>query len=917
MGPETKARLVIDKKLEDAGYVIQDMNEFNPTQATGVVVREYPTDTGPADYIVFIDQIPVGVIEAKEGNKGDNLSTAEVQAARYATSNLKWVINNKPLRFHWVATDSLTFFADTNDIDYRSRRVYSFFRPEEIQRLLKQGSSTLRNKLKRMPSLSHMGLRDCQITAIENLEKSFSENKPRALIQMATGAGKTFTAVTSVYRLLKFANAKRILFLVDTRNLGKQAETEFKGYKPQDDSRLFTELYNVQRLNSSSISETSNVCISTIQRMYSILKGDTTFTEDLEDKPLDEKVMGDVPKEVVYNKKYPPEYFDFIIIDECHRSIYNIWQQVLDYFDAFLIGLTATPDKRTFAFFNQNVVSEYSREKAIIDGVNVGEDIFLIETDKTKNGGCVAKQVVEKRERLTRKKRWEMLDEEIEYAPNELDKSIVVPDQIRKVLQAFKSSVRQIFSDRKELPKTLIFAKDDSHAEDIVRIAREVFGKGDEFCRKITYSANKPDDELKEFRNGLPMRIAVTVDMIATGTDVKPLECLLFMRDVRSKNYFEQMLGRGTRVLTLDELQKVSPSATYAKDRFIVFDAVGVTRSVKTDTRPLERNPSLSFKDLMMRVVAGHSKDEDTLTSLANRLLRLDAVIDDNTKKEIKEISGGFSASNIAENILNSFDEDYINSQLVLDKKDAAISNEYFSKKKNELIEQSVKPIFDPKLREYLLKAKKKNEQIISDEQDTIIYTGWDADYAKKADEAIASFREFIDKNKNELDALQIIFSQDYKNRPITYEMIKELYRAMEDDPHNFTIRKLGQYYQIKYPNRFKTSLNMFTDIISIIRFEWNQISSDELVVPFGEIVNLNFKDWTFERNSKQGYRFTEEQMKWLRAIRDSISINGAFSKDELELSPFDAWGGLGQYYNLFGNQYLALINEMNQRLML
>ncbi len=916
MGPEDKARIVIDKKLEEAGYVIQDMQDCNLRASLGVVVREYPTETGPADYIVFINQNPVGVIEAKEGKKGDNLSTAEVQASRYATSKLKWIIENKPLRFVWVATDSLTFFADTLDNDYRSRKVYSFFRPEELERLLKRGNETLRNNLKRLPLLQPNGLRDCQFIAIDNLEKSFSENKPRALIQMATGAGKTFTAVTSVYRLLKFANAKRILFLVDTRNLGKQAEAEFKGYKPQDDSRLFTELYNVQRLNSSSISDSSNVCISTIQRMYSILKGDTSFTEDLEDEPLDEKVMGDVPKEVIYNKNYPPEFFDFIIIDECHRSIYNVWQQVLDYFDSFLIGLTATPDKRTFAFFNQNVVSEYSREKAIIDGVNVGEDVFLIETDKTKNGGCIAKQVVEKRERLTRKKRWEMLDEEIEYTPNELDKTIVVPDQIRKVLEAFKSAVFHIFPDRKELPKTLIFAKDDSHAEDIVRIAREVFGKGDEFCRKITYSANKPDNELKEFRNGLSMRIAVTVDMIATGTDVKPLECLLFMRDVRSKNYFEQMLGRGTRVLTLDELQKVSPSATFAKDRFIVFDAVGVTKSVKTDSRPLERNPSISFKDLMMRVVVGHSKDEDTLTSLANRLLRLDAVLDKEAKKDIKQLSNGLSASNIAENILNGFDEDFINSKIT-ECSDYQVTEEEFNKKKNEIIDDAIKPIFDPKLRDYLLKAKKKSEQIVSDEQDMIVYTGWDVDYAKKADETIASFREFIDKNKDELDALQIIFSQDYKNRPITYEMIKELYRTMEDDPHNFTIKKLGQYYQIKYPTRFKTALNMFTDIISIVRFEWNQISSDELVVPFCETVNLNFKDWTFERNSKQGYRFTEEQMKWLRAIRDSISINGAFSKGDLELSPFDAWGGLGQYYNLFGNQYLSLIDEMNQRLMI
>ena len=914
MKPEDKARIVIDKKLEEAGYLIQDMSEFNPYASLGIAVREYPTDTGPADYIIFIDGIPCGVIEAKEAQKGDNLSTAEAQAARYATSKLKWVLDNKPLRFRWASTDELTFFADIEDIDYRSRRVFSFFQPETLKKWLKEGNKTLRNNLKlNIPTLQTYKLRDCQFTAINNLEKSFRENKPRALIQMATGAGKTYTAVTSVYRLLKFAKAKRILFLVDTKNLGKQAEGEFRGYKPQDDSRLFTELYNIQRLTSSSINDSSQVCISTIQRMYSILKGEE-LDDSLEDDILTEKVLGETPKEVVYNKKYPNRYTYSIIIDECHRSIYNLWQQVLDYFDAFLIGLTATPDSRTFAFFNQNVVSEYSREKAIIDGVNVGEDKFIIETDKSKNGGYICKQIVEKRERLTRRKRWEQLDEDIDYDKEELDKTIVVPDQIRLVLETFKNAVEQIYPERKELPKTLIFAKDDSHAEDIVRIAREVFGKGDEFCQKITYSADRPEDALKEFRNGLPMRIAVTVNMIATGTDVKPLECLLFMRDVKSKNFFEQMLGRGTRVLDLEELQRVSPSAKYAKDRFILFDAVGITKSVKSDTRSLERNPGVSFKDLVMRVALG-SKDEDTITSLSNRLLRLDAVIDKQTRTEICNISGNLTPSQIAENLLNCFDEDYIVNK-VKEEGHTEVTEDDIKKKQEQLLSEAVKPIYDPKLREKLLSAKKKSEQIISDEKDVLVYSGWDDDYEKKAEETITSFKQFIDENKDKLDALQIIYNQMWTKRFITYSMIEELSKALEEHSGHLTIRKLNNAYYVKYPTKMKGILTRAIDIISLVKYEWGLLEDSNSIAPFSSSVNYNFKEWVFERNSKQGYIFTEEQMKWLRAIRDSIGINGEFTPEDLEFAPFDKDGGLGKFFNLFGNDYQNLLTEMNTRLM-
>lgn len=561
MTPEEKAREKIDKKLIQSGWIIQDLKNLNLSLNSGVAVREFPTSTGPVDYALFVDSQPCGVIEAKKDDAAEHITTVEKQSSRYANSTFKWVKQDYKIRFAYEATGEITRFTDYKDIKYRSREIFSFHRPETLRMWL-NATDTIRNNMKHFPSLDTTGFRSCQITAINNLEKSFSENRPRALVQMATGAGKTFTAITASYRLLRYAKMNRILFLVDTRSLGKQAEQEFMAYVPNDDTRPFSNIYGVYRLKSSMIPSDVQVYISTIQRMYSILKGEP-LDEDAEDVSFAEYKSADQqkPKEVVYNAKIPPEFFDCIIVDECHRSIYNVWNQVLEYFDSFIIGLTATPDKRTFAYFQQNVVSEYPREKAIIDDVNVGEDIFLIETKVGKGGGHIMKQLIEYRDRLTRAKRWKQMEDDYDYNAVQLDNNVVNPSQIRSVIQSFKDNLSTtLFPNRKEVPKTLIFAKTDSHADDIVQITREVFGEGNDFCQKITYNAENPDQTLNDFRNGYNPRIAVTVDMIATGTDVKPIECLIFMRDVRSRNFFEQMKGRGTRTLALEDLRKVTPS---------------------------------------------------------------------------------------------------------------------------------------------------------------------------------------------------------------------------------------------------------------------------------------------------------------------------------------------------------------------
>ena len=910
MTPEAKAREQIDKKLQESGWVIQDIKTLNLTVALGVAVCEFQTSTGPVDYALFVDGVPVGVAEAKKDEKGAVLTGVEGQSGRYANSRFKWVKQEYRIRFAYEATGKLVRFTDYADIKCRSRKIFSFHRPETLKRWLNE-SDTVRNNLKQLPPLDETGFRKCQIKAIHGLDDSFANNRPHALVQMATGAGKTFTAITAAYRLLKYGRMNRILFLVDTRSLGEQAEREFLAYKPNDDPRNFSELYNVHRLKSSYISSDAQICISTIQRMYSILKGEE-LDEKAEETPFAEYVTAEskAPKEVVYNAKIPPEFFDCIIVDECHRSIYNVWSQVLSYFDAFIIGLTATPDARTIGYFNQNFVSEYTREQAVLDGVNVGEDIYLIETSVMKNGAFIMKQMIEHRDRLTREKRWAQMDEDVFYTQSKLDKDVVNPSQIRAVIRTFKEALHTtLFPYRKEVPKTLIFAKTDSHADDIVQIVREEFGEGNDFCRKITYSAQNPEAVLSSFRNDYNPRIAVTVDMIATGTDVKPIECLLFMRDVRSSNYFEQMKGRGTRTLSKDDLQKVTPSATENKDHFVIVDAVGVTKSKKTETRTLERKPAVSMKELMMNIALG-ARDEDTLTSLANRVIRLSRRMERIEHKQFKETVGQ-TAEQIAENLLNAFDEDVIQAKAQAESGVLTPAPEQLAQTQKELIKQAVAPFQKPEVRDFIENVRRSHDQIIdSVNLDKVLFAGYDTNQEETADRVISTFKDFIEENKDEIIALRIIYNETYQKRPMVLKNLTELYQKLKAT--GITVERLWDCYAIKQPDKVKKgTLAQLTDLISIIRF---QMGYTDTLSPFADRVNYNFKQWTFRRNTG-AVHFTAEQMEWLRLIKEHIITSLSILPEDLEYTPFDSKGGLGGFYRVFGEKYQEILDEMNEEL--
>ena len=910
--PEQKARNHIDAMLERVGWQVQSKSKINFGASLGIAVREYLTSVGPADYVLFIDKKPVGVIEAKPEDWGQKITTVEEQSAGYAAAKLKWVNNKEPLPFVYESTGVLTRFTNTRDPRPRSREVFSFSRPETMQDWYTQ-TATLRARLQRIPGLDPTGLRACQIAAIERLETSFKNDRPRALIQMATGSGKTYAAITSIYRLLKHADAKRILFLVDTKNLGEQAEQEFMSYVSNDDNRKFTELYNVQRLKSSFVAKDNQVCISTIQRMYSLLK-DQELDEVTEEINPAEMVQPKQPMPVVYSDKIPPEFFDFIIIDECHRSIYNLWRQVLEYFDAYLIGLTATPDNRTYGFFRKNVVSEYAHEKAVADGVNVGNEIYVIDTERTKHGGQLkANQQVEKRERLTRRKRWEIQDEDVTYAAQELDRAVVNPDQIRTVVRTFRDKLPEIFPGRAEVPKTLVFAKTDSHADDIIQTVREEFSEGNDFCKKITYKVEEdPKSILAQFRNDYYPRIAVTVDMIATGTNVKPLECLLFMRDVRSRNYFEQMKGRGTRTLDRDDLKKVSPSAVSGKTHYVIVDAVGVTTSLKTDSQPLITKPSVPLKDLAMGVMMG-ARDEDTVSSLAGRLARLNRQLDDTDQQRIKEQAGGIGLSKIVSNLLAAIDPDRIEEkarEMEPVSEGAEPSPAAREEAQVQLVGEAAS-VFNGELIELIDSIRRDKEQTIDhDSLDIVLRAEWKGDAHDNAEAMAQDFQQYLEANRDQIEALVIFYDQPQRRSELTYALIREVFDKLKNDKPRLAPLRVWQAYALLDEYTGQQPATELTALVALIR---RVCGIDGTISPYSETVRRNFQNWIMTFHSGRGKKFNEAQMEWLRMIRDHIMNSFHLDRDDLDMAPFDSKGGMGQMYNLFGDQMDSVIDELNE----
>jgi type I restriction enzyme R subunit len=954
--PEEKARESIDGMLLAAGWLIQDRVDANIDAGPGVAIREFALGHGfgEADYLLFADGQAVGVIEAKK--EGTALIGVEIQTQKYSEGiPAALPVPRRPLPFLYQSTGIETRFTNLLEPNAASRTVFSFHRPETLSQWLKDElaspGSTFKARLASMPPLVRFGLRPAQVTAIEALEDSLRHGRRRSLIQMASGAGKTYTACSSIYRLIKFAGARRVLFLVDRGNLGRQTLKEFQAFRTPDDGRIFTELYNVQHLQSSRIDPVAKVCISTIQRLYSMLEGEELDPELDELSGSSLEMLKRPPKPIPYNPAIPIETFDLIVTDECHRSIYNLWRQVLEYFDASLIGLTATPSKQTLGFFHQNLIMEYPFERAVADGVNVDFELYTIRTLISEHGSIInAGFQVDYRDRQTRQIRWELADQDIPYDADELDRRVVVPDQIRTIVRAFRDRLfTDIFPGRTEVPKTLIFAKDDSHADDIVQILREEFGRGNDFAQKITYrtgsakvrvkktdkdgneyevdewvsSGITPEQRLTEFRTAYNPRIAVTVDMIATGTDIRPLEIVFFLRAVKSRTMFEQMKGRGARIVTPTELQNVTPDGRF-KDHFVIIDAIGLQPDEMQETQPLERKRNVSLEKLFELVTFGN-RDEDVLSSIAARLARLDRELTPNDRTALTETAKGQTLAAIAGDIVFALDPDR-----QIDAARAAVplpsdvepNEEELAQARKQLLNQASKPLAaNPALRNLILGIKKSYEQIIDTvNQDRLLEAGPAEVVRERALRMVQSFEQFLRDNKDEIEVLHILYSKPYAVG-LSLHQVKALASQIERPPSvnqagspgdtlGITPDQLWRAYErIDSAHVRGSRTEVAADLVNLVRFALKQKPQLE---PRRAEVESRFAAWLAGQQSA-GTDFRPDQLRWLEAIRDHIASSLAVEPEDLELDPFSRWGGLGRAQLIFGDRFLPLLNELNE----
>ena len=891
MTPEEKARQKIDLWFAEAGWKVINREDYEPT-CTAVAIREGLLKGNlEADYFLFINGKAIGVLEAKREEIDPFSNNVCEQAVLYAKSVPHiYQAYQKPLPFIFTSNGKELFFCDFREQKQSFKQIMAIPTPYELVKQL-----GISDYFAGLPSLQKKGLRDCQYEAVTELEKSFKSGQNRALMVLATGAGKTYTACLAAYRLLSYTPMRRVLFLVDRNNLGKQAEGEFGTFRLTENGDAFNTIFTVNRLRSSAIPSDSNVVISTIQRLFSFLKGDTIEDNDNDDdnEPTEEVVLPP-------NLNLPHDYFDLIIIDECHRSIYGNWRKVLEYFDtARLVGLTATPIPETMAFFNNNRIVNYTLEKSIVDGVNVDCRVYRIKTQVTENGGAILEgEKIKEETRYTGDIKTISNKETKTYTNKELNRSVINPAQIKLILSTYRDVVyTELFNDPQRdanfdyMPKTLIFALNETHASNIVQIAKEVFGRTDDrFVQKITYSAGDSNELIRQFRNDKDFRIAVTCTLVATGTDVKPLEVLIFMRDVESLPLYIQMKGRGVRTIGDEQLRNVTPNA-FSKDCFYLIDAVGVTEHEKTIPTITDEPTTkiITFKELLEQITHGYLPDEH-LKRLAATLSRIYNKADNSQRNEFVRLANDDMkelASRIYEALENNILPPFVN------------TNEPNNERKG-----LVSPLANhADARRYLLILAAGFVNTLMPGEDTLISKGFSIEEAKSTAEA---FENFCKEHSDEIEALRIIYNNE--GEPITYSMLKDLENKLKMANNHFTSKQLWNSYAILNPNSVRRSStkeesDALTNIIQLVRFALRQIERlDSVVSTSKQYFNL----W-LGQNQRE---ITDKQREVISRIVDYIASNGACTIKEIRE---DDATQAAQMIRAFGNMQKA--NEALQSL--
>ena len=872
--------------LRAAGWTIVP---FSPTLRLPVnenlAIEEYLTANGPADYVLCIDGEIVGVVEAKKVTLGpQNVLT---QSERYSRglNGTRYNFDGRYVPFLYSTNGEVIWFHDVRHQLSRSRKITDFHTPAALAELLERDFESACNWFETNAN-HHSRLRPYQVEANNAIEKAVTDRKRQMLVAMATGTGKTFTLVNQVYRLMKSGLGQRILFLVDRRALAAQAVRAFASFEPEPGLK-FDKIYEVyhQRFQREDFDEEEKfdpkvlpqsylvnpkegdafVYVCTIQRMMMNLFGRNFFT------------MGDEEFEEEAEKlDIPIHAFDVIIADECHRGYTtraeSDWRKTLDHFDAIKIGLTATPAAHTKAYF-KDVVYRYEYQRAVQEGFLVDYDVVTIKSDVRMKGIFLSEgEQVGVIDPTTGLEKLDQLEDERQFDTTEIEQKVTAPDSNRKILEEIRRFALEHQERYGRFPKTLIFAVNDlphtSHADNLVDIARDIFGQGDSFVQKITGRADRPLQRIREFRNRPEPHVVVTVDLLTTGVDIPDLEYIVFLRAVKSRILFEQMLGRGTR-----KGEKFPD-----KSHFTVFDCFDGTlleyfrKATAITAEPPEKEVRTVGE--IIEDIWNNRDREYNVRCLVRRLQRID-----------KEMSGEarelFAAYGIPGGDMARF------------------AQELSGKLRNDFTD-TMNLLRNSAFQDLLVKYPRPSRTFLKAyEVEDDVSSAWLvrdlAGVEYKPDDYLAVFAHFVKENPSDIEAIEILLERPQR---WSTQALTELRQKLSASPQRFTDDNLQKAHKLRYNKAL-------VDIISMIK---HAAREQEPLYTAEERVDRALANVT------AGKQFNDEQNKWLQRIREHMIANLSIDQEDFEVVPiFSHYGGWGRANQIFNHQLNEILKNLNE----
>lgn len=877
----------IDPKLKEQGWSVADFDAAIPLSGwSGKAVAEFATDNGPADYALCNEGKILGVVEAKKLTIGpQNVLTQAERYSRGATMNSLHYAEGFRVPFLYSTNGEIIWYHDIRDPLNRSRKVATFHTPNALKEMLTRNTAAAQAALTALPFTDPM-IRPYQKEANLAVEKAIADRKRKMMVVMATGTGKTRTTVNQVYRLMKSGVAKRILFLVDRRALAAQTVRAFASFEAEPGIK-FDKAYEVysQRFSKGDLDDDSGtnfdssvlpnnyltdpkpghafVYVSTIQRMAINLFGKQAIFDGGDGDGID----GDAEK-----LNIPIHAFDLIIADECHRGYsaqeVSLWRDTLDHFDAVKVGLTATPAAHTMAYFD-NIVYRYTYEQAVREGYLVDFDVVNIKSNVRIEGVRLAEgEHVEKIDTTSGQQTFDFLEDELVYSSSEIEAKITAPDSNRKILEEVKKYAEEHEKVYGRFPKTLIFAANDiahtSHADQLVDQARDIFGKGDAFVGKITGKVDRPLQRIKEFRNRPEPKVVISVDMLTTGVDIPDLEFLVFLRPVKSRILFEQMLGRGTR--RADDL--LPP-----KSHFTVFDCFdGTLMAAFRDKSAMSADAlvkeSKSIKEVIQAIWDNNQRDYHT-KSLVKRLQRIDKELSGDAREDFAAYVMDGDLNKFAESLPGMLKSDFTGTMKLL--RDAGFQDLLTNYKRPERVFLVAPGVEDQVSSQKLIREGGKEYK--------------PADY-------LSEFSQFVTENASQIEALRILLD---KPEGWSTDALKALRTELKKA--HFPEEKLREAHQI-------AGHKALADIISMVK---NAADTNKPLLTAEERVRRAMVDVVGELS------LTPEQEQWLGYIKASLIENLTIEKEDFEYIPaLSDRGGWSKANKVFGGILESLLSQFN-----